>query len=60
MIKSCQRRFQKDSAYFTYRLCANWLPVSAATPLPGLEREVRKRAGKGELEIVDYLEEIAV
>ncbi len=28
---------------------ANWLPVSAATPLPGLEREVRKQAGKGEI-----------
>jgi fumarate reductase flavoprotein subunit len=28
---------------------ANWLPVSAATPLPGLEREVQKLAGKGDL-----------
>jgi fumarate reductase flavoprotein subunit len=28
---------------------ANWLPVSAATPLPGLEREVHKQADKGVL-----------
>ena len=27
---------------------ANWLPVSAATPLPGLEREVQKQADKGD------------
>ncbi len=30
---------------------ANWLPVSAATPLPGLKREVRKQADKGDLKI---------
>jgi fumarate reductase flavoprotein subunit len=30
---------------------ANWLPVSAATPLPGLEREVHKQADKGVLKI---------
>jgi fumarate reductase flavoprotein subunit len=38
---------------------ANWLPVSAATPLPGLERELKKQAGKGELMIADSLNEIA-
>jgi fumarate reductase flavoprotein subunit len=38
---------------------ANWLPVSAATPLPGLEREVRKQADKGELKISDSWEDIA-
>lgn len=38
---------------------ANWLPVSAATPLPGLEREVRKQAGKGELMMSDSWEDIA-
>lgn len=38
---------------------ANWLPVSAATPLPGLEREVQKQAGKGELVISESWDEIA-
>jgi fumarate reductase flavoprotein subunit len=38
---------------------ANWLPVSAATPLPGLEREVKKQADKGELKISDSWNEIA-
>ena len=38
---------------------ANWLPVSAATPLPGLEREVRKQADKGDLKIAKSLDEIA-
>ncbi len=38
---------------------ANWLPVSAATPLPGLEREVRKLAGKGDLKICNSWDEIA-
>lgn len=38
---------------------ANWLPVSAATPLPGLEREVRKLAGKGDLIIGASWDEIA-
>ncbi len=38
---------------------ANWLPVSAATPLPGLEREVQKQAGKGELMISESWDEIA-
>ncbi len=38
---------------------ANWLPVSAATPLPGLEREVRKQADKGELKITHSWDEIA-
>jgi fumarate reductase flavoprotein subunit len=38
---------------------ANWLPVSAATPLPGLEREVRKQADKGDLKISDSWDEIA-
>jgi len=38
---------------------ANWLPVSAATPLPGLEREVRKQADKVDLNICESLDEIA-
>jgi fumarate reductase flavoprotein subunit len=38
---------------------ANWLPVSAATPLPGLEREVRKQADKGDLKISGSWKEIA-
>jgi fumarate reductase flavoprotein subunit len=38
---------------------ANWLPVSAATPLPGLEREVHKQADKGELKLSNSWEEIA-
>ncbi len=38
---------------------ANWLPVSAATPLPGLEREVQKQAGKGDLKIANSWNEIA-
>jgi fumarate reductase flavoprotein subunit len=38
---------------------ANWLPVSAATPLPGLEREVQKQADKGELKISESWNEIA-
>ena len=39
---------------------ANWLPVSAATPLPGLEREVHKQADKGHLKISDSRDEIAL
>ncbi len=38
---------------------ANWLPVSAATPLPGLVREVHKQAGKGDLVISNSWDEIA-
>ncbi len=38
---------------------ANWLPVSAATPLPGLEREVHKQADKGDLKIANSWKEIA-
>jgi fumarate reductase flavoprotein subunit len=38
---------------------ANWLPVSAATPLPGLEREVHKQADKGELKISNSWDAIA-
>jgi fumarate reductase flavoprotein subunit len=38
---------------------ANWLPVSAYTPLPGLEREVQKLADKGDLKIANSLDEIA-
>jgi fumarate reductase flavoprotein subunit len=38
---------------------ANWLPVSAATPLPGLEREVHKQADKGDLKISNSWNEIA-
>ena len=38
---------------------ANWLPVSAATPLPGLEREVKKQAGKGELMTSETWDDIA-
>ncbi|MBN1570556.1 MAG: FAD-dependent oxidoreductase [Acidobacteria bacterium] len=38
---------------------ANWLPVSAATPLPGLEREMKKQADKGDLIIADSWDGIA-
>jgi fumarate reductase flavoprotein subunit len=38
---------------------ANWLPVSAATPLPGLEREVRKLADNIDLKICNSMKEIA-
>jgi fumarate reductase flavoprotein subunit len=38
---------------------ANWLPVSAATPLPGLEREIQKQADKGDLKIANSWDEIA-
>jgi fumarate reductase flavoprotein subunit len=38
---------------------ANWLPVSAATPLPGLEREVKKQADRGDLKISNSWNEIA-
>lgn len=38
---------------------ANWLPVSAATPLPGLEREIHKQADKGDLKISGSWDEIA-
>lgn len=38
---------------------ANWLPVSAATPLPGLEREMKKQADKGDLKIADSWDGIA-
>ncbi len=38
---------------------ANWLPVSAATPLPGLEREVRKQVDKGDLKMSDSWDDIA-
>ncbi len=38
---------------------ANWLPVSAATPLPGLEREVHKQADKGDLKMAKSWNEIA-
>jgi fumarate reductase flavoprotein subunit len=38
---------------------ANWLPVSAATPLPGLEREVRRLADDVDLKISDSLDKIA-
>jgi fumarate reductase flavoprotein subunit len=38
---------------------ANWLPVSAATPLPGLEREIKKQADKGDLKISNSWNEIA-
>jgi len=38
---------------------ANWLPVSAATPLPGVERELQKQADKGELKISSSWDEIA-
>jgi fumarate reductase flavoprotein subunit len=38
---------------------ANWLPVSAATPLPGLEREIQKQADKGDLKIAKSWNEIA-
>lgn len=38
---------------------ANWLPVAAATPLPGLKREVHKQDGKGNLKISKSLDGIA-
>jgi fumarate reductase flavoprotein subunit len=38
---------------------ANWLPVVAATPMPGLKREVGKQADKGSLKISDSWDEIA-
>jgi fumarate reductase flavoprotein subunit len=38
---------------------ANWLPVSAATPLPGLERELHKMKNRDELKIADSWDEIA-
>ncbi len=38
---------------------ANWLPVAAATPLPGLEKEVQKQADKGDLKISNSLNDIA-
>ena len=38
---------------------ANWLPVSAAIPLPGLEREVHKQADKGDLKMSKSWNEIA-
>jgi fumarate reductase flavoprotein subunit len=38
---------------------ANWLPVVAATPMPGLEREVKKQADKGVLKIANSWDEIA-
>jgi fumarate reductase flavoprotein subunit len=38
---------------------ANWLPVSAATPLPGLEREVQKQADKGDLKMAKSWDGIA-
>jgi fumarate reductase flavoprotein subunit len=38
---------------------AVWLPVAAATPLPGLERELQKQADKGVLKIADSWDQIA-
>ena len=38
---------------------ANWLPVVAATPMPGLEREVKKQADKGVLKISNSWDGIA-
>jgi fumarate reductase flavoprotein subunit len=38
---------------------ANWLPVAAATPLPGLEREVQKQANKGDLRMSNSWNDIA-
>lgn len=38
---------------------AVWLPVEAATPLPGLERELQKQADKGDLKISNSWDEIA-
>jgi fumarate reductase flavoprotein subunit len=38
---------------------AVWLSVEAAVPLPGLERELRKQAEKGELKISSSWDEIA-
>lgn len=38
---------------------ANWLPVSAATPLPGLQRELEKQVDKGDLKIAKSWNRIA-
>jgi len=38
---------------------ANWLPVVAATPMPGLEREVKKQGDSGVLKISNSWDEIA-
>ena len=38
---------------------ANWLPVSAATPLPGLQRELEKQVDKGHLKIAKSWNKIA-
>jgi len=38
---------------------AVWLPVAAATPLPGLERELQKQADKGDLKMSNSWNEIA-
>jgi fumarate reductase flavoprotein subunit len=38
---------------------AVWLPVAAATPLPGLERELQKQADKGDLKIASSWDQIA-
>jgi fumarate reductase flavoprotein subunit len=38
---------------------ANWLPVSAATPLPGLQREAGKLADKGDLKVCNTWNDIA-
>jgi fumarate reductase flavoprotein subunit len=38
---------------------ANWLPVVAATPMPGLAREAEKQADKGVLKISSAWDEIA-
>jgi fumarate reductase flavoprotein subunit len=38
---------------------ANWLPIGAATPLPGLEREVKLLNGNGALKISGSWNEIA-
>jgi fumarate reductase flavoprotein subunit len=38
---------------------AVWLPVTAATPMPGLEREVNKQGDKGVLKIANSWDEIA-
>lgn len=38
---------------------AVWLPVTASTPMPGLEREVKKQADRGVLKISNSWDEIA-
>ncbi|MBN2039300.1 MAG: FAD-dependent oxidoreductase [Spirochaetes bacterium] len=38
---------------------ANWLPIGAATPVPGLEREVKLKEDTGYLKISDSWDEIA-